>query len=359
MKIGIASADYLRPEKSPDGKEKWGGAGWVRIGQYVPHLRAAGHEVTVGTLWRYGAAMAIEDGYTKEMVVPDAVIIQRIMHEGVGETMKMGRSVGQIAINDIDDWYWGLDPRNEAWKASHPKYNKEENVKFYAANVAASDLIISSTPYLAQRIRERWKIPVEVVGNTVDVNRFTPVQQSDLPTVGWAGSTAHRSGDIEQIRGIMGQFLNSGKIELLHAGHSDSPHAPVFADLLGVDRSMVNTTPMRPFDEYPQMLTMDIGIVPLRDTPFNHAKSDIKGLEYAASGIPFIASDLPSYRSLYESWGAGFFLAKRPHDWIKALNKMMDKQLRIDLQQALLELIWQRHISHGAKALIDLLEAMR
>jgi glycosyltransferase involved in cell wall biosynthesis len=357
VKIGIASADYLRPQKSPDGEEKWGGAGWARLGQYVPYLRAAGHEVTVGTLWRYNGLMLIEDGYTQEKIAPDVVIIQRIMHDGVGETMRMGRSQGQIAINDIDDWYWGLDPSNEAWKASHPKYNKEENTVFYAANVAASDYVIASTPYLAQRIKERWKLPVHVLENTVDVSRFIPVEQSDTPTLGWVGSTAHRSGDIEQVRGIFPQFLRDGKIKMLHAGHN--PNAKSFSELIGIDQSLIATTPLRVFSEYPEMLTMDIGIVPLRDTPFNHAKSDIKGLEYAAAGIPFIASDLPSYRSLFESWNTGMFLAKRPNDWVKATNKLIDKQLRVDYQQALRELVWRRDIVNGASALVQLLEAMR
>ena len=52
MIIGVASADYLRPTRSANGKEQWGGAGWARVGQWVPYWRAAGHEVVVGTLWK-------------------------------------------------------------------------------------------------------------------------------------------------------------------------------------------------------------------------------------------------------------------------------------------------------------------
>ena len=356
MKIGVASADYLLPKKSPTGTEQWGGAGWARIGQYIPYLRAAGHEVTVGTLWKVRDHLEVEDGYTGERFSPDILLIQRIMHDGVHESTRLAQAAGQIVIHDIDDWYWGLDPRNGAWKASHPKHNKEENTLFYARNVASCDFVISSTPFIAQKVKEKFGVKTEVLRNTVDVSRFSAVDQPDTPTIGWVGSTSHRSGDLEILSGIFPQFLRNGSIKLLHAGHGEG--APKFADALRLSEELVETTPRRTSEEYPQMLTMNVGLVPLTDIPFNHAKSDIKGLEYAAAGIPFIASPLPSYQRLYEDWGTGFILAKRPRDWIKAITKMLDKGIRDEYQQSLLELVRQRDIAVGAKALIDLLESM-
>ena len=357
MKIGVASADYLRPDRSANGQEQWGGAGWARIGQYVPYLREAGHEVTVGTMWKHIDHIVVEDGYTKEKVAPDLLIVQRIMHEGVADTTRMARKNGQVVVHDVDDWYWALDPRNNAWKASHPKYNKDENTNFYANNIRACDLVISSTPYIADRVRDKFGVDTVVLKNTVDTGKFATVDQPDTPTIGWVGSTAHRSGDLEILTGIFPQFLRNGSIKLLHAGHYDG--APKFADALKVDESLVETTPLRPSAEYQHMLTMNVGLVPLNDVPFNHAKSDIKGLEYASAGIPFIASPLSAYQELYDEWGMGFILAKRPRDWVKAITKMLDKGMREEYQSALPELVQQRDIAHGAKALIALLESMR
>jgi glycosyltransferase involved in cell wall biosynthesis len=357
VKIGVASADYLRPEKSPTGKEQWGGAGWARIGQYIPYLREAGHEVTVGTMWKSADHIEVEDGYTKERVFPDLILIQRIMHDGVDGATRLAQKAGQVVVHDIDDWYWALDPRNNAWKATHPKYNKEENTVFYARNVASCDFVISSTPYIAGKVREKFGVKTEVLKNTVDTAKFPTVDQPDTPTIGWVGSTAHRSGDLEILSGIFPQFLRNDSLKLLHAGHYDG--APKFADALKVDEALVETTPLRPSYEYHEMLTMHVGLVPLNDLPFNHAKSDIKGLEYASAGIPFIASPLSAYKELYDDWGTGFILAKRPRDWVKAITKMLDKGARTEYQQALLELVQQRDIAHGAKALIDLLESMK
>ena len=357
MIIGVASADYLRADRSPDGVEKWGGAGWARLGQYIPYFREAGHEVYVGTLWQRDGKLAVEqaDG---SMEFPDVIILQRIMHDKVDQSIKFGQEHGQIVINDLDDWYWGLDPSNDAFKASHPKYNAVENTNFYARNMGASDILTTSTPYLAQRMKEKFKKDPIILPNCIDVGRFTPVEQDvDVPVVGWAGSTSHRSGDLETVRGIFDRFLRAGEITMLHAGDHEATKS--FASAVGLDEDFVVKTPRRTAEEYPQMLTMNIGIVPLRDTPFNMAKSAIKGLEYAASGIPFIAAALPSYREIHDLWGGNFVLAKRPMDWVKGTKRLLDKAYRIELQQSLLESAKQHDIRHGAKAWLELLEGLK
>jgi glycosyltransferase involved in cell wall biosynthesis len=355
MIIGMASGDYLPAEKSADGIEKWGGAGWARLGQYVEPLRALGHQVAVGILWKQGDCLGIasDDG----MAFPDVIILQRIMHDGVAEATRIGQAAGQVVINDVDDWYWGLDPRNMAFRYSHPKFNDEENTKYYMENVKASDLVTVSTPYIAERLKGVGSSPVRIIPNYIDVSRFTPVTQSPLPTFGWVGSTAHRSGDIETLRGIFPRFLDRGDLLLHHSG--DRLDAEPFYCQLGVEDKDVSRTPAMPSDQYPSMLTFDVGLVPLRDTPFNHAKSEIKGLEYAASGIPFIAQDLPSYRRLWESWGggeSGFIVAKRPKDWIKGIEKLLDLDTRLEMQSKVLANAPTRDLDYGTAQWSALLE---
>jgi glycosyltransferase involved in cell wall biosynthesis len=64
-----------------------------------------------------------------------------------------------------------------------------------------------------------------------------------------------------------------------------------------------------------------VGLVPLLDSPFNRAKSWLKGIEYASLGVPFIASPLPEYRKLAEM-GAGV-LADTPQEWYEALTHLL------------------------------------
>jgi len=99
---------------------------------------------------------------------------------------------------------------------------------------------------------------------------------------------------------------------------------------------------------------MDVGIVPLRVTPFNQAKSYIKGLEYAAAGVPFVAQKIDAYDDLY-SQGIGR-IAKRPYEWVKQLKALTDYKLREEESAKNHELVWNNDIKHGAAQWIDILE---
>lgn len=356
MIVGIASGDYLPPQKHPQGLELWGGAGWARLGQYIPHLRASGIEVHVGIFWKNQGRGFIELS-TGEFVDPDVVILQRLMHAGLDDTITKARESGQVILNDLDDWYWGLDASNAAYKSSLPKHSPNENTHHYWRVMRSSSAITVSTPFLRDKVIERgYKGPVFVLPNTVDVSRFNVVKQQDVPTFGWVGSTSHRSRDVETLRGVFPRYLREGSLRLHHSG--DGSDAPSFARQIGIAPELISTSPRMTSEEYPQMLTMDVGLVPLRPCDFNRAKSDIKGLEYAASGIPFIASDLDAYRQLHNDWkGKGFILAKKPKDWFRGIDRLLDLDTRMEYQALLLNLVRKRDIALGAERLVDLLKS--
>ncbi len=57
--------------------------------------------------------------------------------------------------------------------------------------------------------------------------------------------------------------------------------------------------PFVDFSIFPQVLTnlaLDIGICPLKDTPFNNHRSAVKALEYTLAGALALASDTIPYR---------------------------------------------------------------
>lgn len=262
--IGVASGDWH------PGSNIWGGSGWARIGQYMAHLTE--YDWVVGTLIWDKNCFKIADR-DEVLHVPDVLFAHRLMHKGLHEHVKLARANGQKVVSDLDDWYWGLDPSNAAFKASHPKYNDKEDRYSYKMTLSASDLLLVSTPYLADRVRSWVRCPIIVVENTVDVDRYTPVVQtdSDMPLVGWVGSTAHRSGDLETMRGILGPLRRGGEIRLQHSGYHES--MPLFADAVGVAPEDVEVLrPLASHEDYPSLLSMEVGIVPLRVTPFNQSK---------------------------------------------------------------------------------------
>jgi GT2 family glycosyltransferase/glycosyltransferase involved in cell wall biosynthesis len=85
----------------------------------------------------------------------------------------------------------------------------------------------------------------------------------------------------------------------------------------------------------------DIGIAALADTDFNRCKSAIKLMDYAALGLPVVASDVPAYRAALTGSGGGLLVANTGAAWFEALCRLVrDAQLRKRLAAA------------GAKALV-------
>ena len=85
---------------------------------------------------------------------------------------------------------------------------------------------------------------------------------------------------------------------------------------------------MQPILTYGEMFKrMDIGLVPLRHVEFNLAKSFIKGLEYSAAGVPFIAENIEEYKFLYEEYGIGR-VANTPDEWLGHLEELKNQKTR-------------------------------
>lgn len=358
MKVGVASGDWIHPDRVEDGKEKWGGSGWARLAQYLPLLTDI--QFITGTLIfdpKHGS-FQIRSGDEAVHDI-DMVWMQRLMHAGASTNMKIARSAGQIIINDLDDWYWGLSASNNAFLNTHPKHSPDININHYRAILAQSDLVTVSTPYLADRIKS-WvtRCPITVVPNYVDINRFPRYEhtETDVPLVGWAGSTAHRSNDLETVAGVIKPMVNAGSIRFHHTGAH--PAMKSVASLVGLRDDQVSTLPLSDHETYPSNIKFDVGVVPLNNIPFNRAKSDIKGLEYSACGIPFVAQNLDAYINLRNSLGIGR-VAKRPTDWIRHLNALRSPSARREEGEACYEAVQHRDIRHGVQTYQQIFDHFR
>jgi hypothetical protein len=132
---------------------------------------------------------------------------------------------------------------------------------------------------------------------------------------------------MQQLRHWLPDFLESHDLNFHHFGAETSNIGPGFAELVGVDPARVTTTPAMGLSNYFKAeFPFDIGLVPLVDIPFNHAKSFLKGIEYSARGIPFVAQDLPEYQYL-SSTGVGR-IAHTPDDWVRELTALLPIKVR-------------------------------
>ena len=334
LKVGIASTDWSKSIFDKTGAPVSGGSGWVRLQQLRPHVE---FKTVTGILMHHRSkGFGVADYYNNVHYDCDVIVMQRLMFKDLIRTMNevRSRSTRPFIINDVDDWYWGLDPANAAYELTDPKKNQEENIDHYKKVLELSDAITVSTPFLLEKMTN-WlgHKNVHIVENCVTVSDFTVRRMgTKRPLVGWVGSTSHRSRDLEELKGVF-----AGSWRLHHSGHV--PGAQFFADAIGVPHHRVRTSPMLPPQHYAKAsFCFDIGIAPLSNKPFNHAKSWIKAIEYASAGIPFVASDAPEYRRLYEEYGIGR-IAKTKDEWYGNLVELTDFKTRTEEASKQLQLV--------------------
>ena len=321
LKVGFASTDWSKSIMTSDGPSP-GGANYVRIQQNRPHLGTT--NVTGLLVYHQDKGFGIIDWFNKVHYDCKIIVLQRLMFSDLVEKIETRTKFGQILINDLDDWYWGLHEDNHAYKLTHPDHNKDENIDHYKKIIQNCDGVTVSTPFLYNKMVDDFGCKnVHIIENCVTVKDFK-YRHLNLkkPVVGWVGSTSHRSGDLELLQNV----LNPRQYKIHHSGHVNG--AAWFSEKVGLPKEKVNKTPMySPKDYAKHSFCFDIGLAPLNDVPFNHAKSWIKAIEYAAAGIPFVASNLSEYKRLHDTYEIGR-LASTPEEWQHQIENLIHIQTR-------------------------------
>lgn len=327
LRFGIASRDWANYEEGDHSREL-GGSGHYRCGLVAKVLQAMGVEVVLGTLTahRYHGELGVKTWDDEHHWGFDVMLLQRWMFADLPARMRAARANGQILLNDIDDHWLGLDPANFAFRSSHPTTSAVENRDHYMQVLGASDLIVCSTPFLADRYRRF--APTVLVRNALDLDRWTAREPRDGPPVlGWVGALPWRSaGDIGALRGFLWPFMAKHDLTFHHAGALEQGWA--FALEAGIPPWRLTQSPLVPISEHhTQFHNLDVTLIPLADKPFNHGKSFVKALQAAASGVPSIGSASPEHLWLRDERGMGR-VAKNPKQWIQHLERLMDPNER-------------------------------
>lgn len=299
------------------------GCAYYRCVLPAREIHKRGWEVSVGmpaVAPEVGIGVLHEDGM---LIHWDVSVFKLMMHQIVPDMFRKMQARGERIIVDIDDFHYGLHEENVAFHSTNPHTNPENNRAYYEIGIRVADTVTVSTAFLGDFYARRCR-DVRVIRNALDVERYSPIEQPEVPKVGWVGGTWWRSGDIELLREWLPAFSKDHGITIHHSGHiPGDPHH--FGVRAGLQR--VQTTVMHPIALYPNLLSQfHVGLVPLTRTPFNEAKSYLKGLEYAAAGIPFIATPTEEYRLLHEA-GVGR-LAETPDEWRDHATELLDPDIR-------------------------------
>jgi glycosyltransferase involved in cell wall biosynthesis len=299
----------------------WFGCAHYRLHLPLGQLAAHGHNIHLPPL---DAGRADTHGSASSVYLPDddrldwadVIVGQQMANPGLAPHWDRWRAFAPC-VYETDDDVFRVDPSNPAlpvWV-----YPGAAEVAQHMISTAA--LVTTTTDRLADRLAEHAQ-RVTVLPNCIpawmlDVQR----PRRERLTVGWTGATSHSKDWLAHARPIRRWVLD----------HPDADLHMIGTDYRRTLEVPARWTDWQPVDRYYRTIDFDIGVAPLADIPFNHTKSPIKLVEYAALGIPAVASAVGPYLD-YMRHGETGFLVREPDDWGRYLNMLAaDPQMREEM----------------------------
>lgn len=248
----------------------------------------------------------------------DLMVTQRLGTPRMLEFMRFMQSKGTAVVVDADDALWCIHRENAAYSSWN---GGVYHWSWMDQCAKEADLVTVTTERLARRYGKHGR--VEVLPNRVPAgvcDLHTP-EQDEIVDIGWAGWVGTHPTDLHVVGDSVSRILaehTSSRVTVVGDGQGILA-AWGLRDL----RERVEATGTADIDGYFANLTLlDLGLVPLADNVFNNCKSSLKVAEYAAVGVPAIATPTPANLALAKE-GYPLFLAHSPDQWHIYLDNLI------------------------------------
>jgi glycosyltransferase involved in cell wall biosynthesis len=307
----------------------------LRSLQYLPLLKEQGIDVQVRALF------------------PDAYL--EALYQGHGRAARYkglwygGQRVIELLKSKDFDLIWiegELFPYLPMWiesallRADRPYVVDYDDALFHRYDLSSSALIrrvlgrkidqvmrgafcvMVGNQYLADRASSAGARCIEIIPTAVDAGRYGVSHDhgGGLPVIGWIGSPATENYVLD-VRGLLEKVCgeNRARLVLVGAQKTSAEHFD------GVQPEVVAWSEDT---EAQAIATMDIGIMPLRDSPWERGKCGYKIVQYMACGLPVVASSVGANRDIVRH-GENGFLASNDQEWRDSLQCLIrDPSLR-------------------------------
>ena len=264
------------------------------------------------------------DLFELEMAKFDTVLFQRCFKEqgNVGRMCEVARHLGKRCVMEIDDLVFPeFLPVIGSVVGGEWNYDEALHVSSaYEMMMDDMDGAIASTDVIRNYVADKWKLPTAVYRNRI-MKIGAAVARTDptLRMVYASGTYSHKE-DFEIISETLLRFLKTyPHVNLSLLGSTQVPDR-----LLTLPN--VSTYPILPYD---QMLSFigshDLMLVPLADSIFNDAKSNVKFIECASMGVPVLASRVREYDLVIED-GVNGLIAESSQEWEARLEEIAESR---------------------------------
>ncbi len=274
-------------------------------------------------------AWEVKNNGTKYMLSPDAgrdadlLILQRgFPSPETVEIMEDLLNLGKPLIYEVDDDLLHLPD-------SHPLLEKAE-ASLEAVTTLARQArgITVSTSVLAQTFADlnpkAWVLPNLILEQAFP-DSARPVRPTRGPVVVVYAGTVTHAEDLDLLEEPMRRIAERHGQGVLFKFYGCEPKflpGPIKAQCLPFDQDYLSYVRRLP------RLGGHIALAPLKDNPFNRAKSNIKWLEYSACGLAGVYADLPPYADCVVPGETGLLAGPDPEAWFEALDELVSDPVR-------------------------------
>ena len=217
------------------------------------------------------------------------------------------RRSGRKIIYDFDDavMYSPKSPDRRSLSHAWP----------FRRTVKLADLVIAGNSYLAERALA-FNTNVRVLPTGLDTKAYrlnTQMDRDNKVRLVWIGSRSTL------------KYLNEIKPALEEIGSRyDNVILRIICDaFFDLQKMTVEKCTWSLGGQYKDLAACDIGLAPLPDNPFTRGKCGFKILQYAAAGLPVVASPV-GVNAEYVQDGVTGFLASDENTWVGRIGRLVD-----------------------------------
>jgi glycosyltransferase involved in cell wall biosynthesis len=264
----------------------------------------------------------------------DVVHVYRRHDQATQDAVALLAQSGPAITFDNDDDHESLPRESPAYETLDGRVGRHKRFADSVKMARCADRCITPSDALAAKYRQSGVERVEVIENYLDtdladlnVDTNTGVVTGlAVPDQPFRRSAVSHDGVVVGWIAGLEHYADAARLDIAGAlRRLIACHDQVRVECIGVDLSLPERyrhDPKVPFADLPRRIAeFDIAIAPLADIPWNHSRSNIKLKEYAACGVPWLASPVGPYPGLGEEQGGRLV---PDNAWFEALERLVN-----------------------------------
>jgi len=221
------------------------------------------------------------------------------------------RRTGKSYVFDFDDAIMFRD-------SAHRHFESWQRRWRFRRMVAGARTVIAGNSYLAGWA-SRYSERVATIPTAIDLTAY-PQRRAELgqePVIGWIGTRINLMylGAILPALKRVARKRPDLKLKIVADGFLDVRDVPVARKEWSLE------------DEVDDVMSFQVGLMPLPDDPWTRGKCALKILQYFAASVPVVCSPVGTNLAVVENGRSGYF-ARTEDEWVARLDELLGDEAK-------------------------------